>query len=295
MLKDISLDEYIDRKTQGLTFSYPEFRLIQQELETKHKRLSNYLNKREKRVTKKSEEQQLMSRLEEIRDNKFLFDALKITHKRVYEMMKFILDSRVNILGDAEFAFKVAFESHYRDRDRTEPITTDILYFVDGAVKSIQEDSSFFAICNGFVWSYTKHPDYILYQEDVNVLIKFLDNYKYSMDYFNFEEMLFHNATTKLLPIMMEKYNFYPHLAEDYKTLVDIYNNRGAMSYMLDVFCKTKKDDAIRYDSFNKWDDVANLLIDHTYERNNKRKVAETVLQNCSSQLASVLAMKYSL
>lgn len=295
MLKDISLDEYIDRKTQGLTFSYPEFRFIQQELETKHKRLSNYLNKREKRVTKKSEEQQLMSRLEEIRDDVVLFDTLKVTHKRVYEMMKFILDSRVNVLGDAEFAFKVAFESHYRDRDRNEPITKDILYFVNGVVKSIQDDSSLFAICKCFVWSYTKHPDYILYQEDLNVLNRFLDKYKYSMDYENFENILFNLGACKLLPMLMLKYNFYPQLADDAKTLVDIYNGRNSMSYMLDVFCKTKKEDAIRYDSFNKWDDVANLLIDHTYERNNKRKVAETVLQNCSSQLASVLAMKYSL
>lgn len=295
MFKEISLDKYIENKTQGMSFTYPEFREIQQELETKHRRLSNYLNKRAKRVSKRSEEQRLMSRLEEIRDNKFMFDALKITHKRVYEMMRFILDSRHNILGDAEFAFKVAYESHYRDRDRAEPITNDILYFVNGAVKSIQEDFTLFAICNGFVWSYTKHPDYTLYQEDINLLIKFLDKYDYSMNYYNFEEMLFHNGTSKLLPVLMKKYNFYPHLADDYKTLVDIYNNRNDMSYLLDVFCKTKKEDALRYDSFDKWDDVANLLIDHTYERNNKRKVAETVLRKCSSQLGSVLAMKYSL
>lgn len=295
MIKEISLDKYIERKTKGMNFTYPEFRKLQYDLEMKHKRLSNYLLKRANRLTKKSEEQRLISRLEEIRDNKFLFDALKITYKRVYDMIKFILDARVNILTDAEFAFKVAYESHYRDRDRTESIVNDILYFVNDAVKSLKLDSSLFAICNGFVWSYTKHPEYTLYQEDINALIKFLDKYDYSMDYYNFEEMMFHNGTTKLLSTLMTKYNFYPHLADYSKSLVDIYHNRNAMNYLLDVFSKTKKEDSERIESFDKWDDVANMLIENDYNRNNRRKVAEYVLQHCSSQLGSVLAMKYSL
>lgn len=290
----ISIDDYIERKTRGLIFNFKEFKNIRTSLEIKHNKLIKYLNARTKRLFTKNEERKLMNRLEEIRNDVVLFDTLKVTYKRVYDMMTFILDSKNNILCDAEFAFKIAFEYHYRDRNRNEPITNDILYFVNNAVKSIQDDSSLFSICKHFVWSYTKHPDYIIYQEDLNILNKFLDKYKYSMDYENFENILFNLGARKLLPMLMLKYNFYPQLADDAKTLVDIYNGRNSMSYMLDVFCKTKKEDALIYDSFNKWDEVANLLIDNTYKRNNKEKIVETVIEKCSGVLSKILKSKYN-
>lgn len=290
----ITFDEYIERKTRGLIFNFNEFKIIRNSLEIKHNKLIKYFNSRNKRRFVKNEEQKLISRLKEIKNNTILFDTLKVTHKRVYDMMKFILDSKNNILCNAEIAFKVAFEYQYRDRNRNDSMTKDILYFVNNAVKSIQDDSSLFSICKHFVWSYTAHPDHVIHSEDLNVLNAFLNKYKYTMNYDNFENIIFNIGARKLLPMLMLKYNFYPHLAHDAKTLVDIYNNINSMSYMLDVFCETKKEDSLRYDSFNKWDDVANLLIEHTYKRSNDWKVATTVIQNCSISLAKVLKSKYN-
>ncbi len=276
MLKKITFDDYLLKKTKGMTFTYPEFRVIQNSLEPKFKKLNTYLLKREHRTTVKSEECMLLNKLNKINKDKRLFDTLKITHKRVYDMIQTILCANSKILFYAENALKSLYPEHYRDRNRTEPISKDVLYFVDIAVKTIKEDSSLSNICACFVWSYTTHPEYKLHQNDIDNFIKFLDKYNYSMDYSDFENMIFSLRAQKLLPTIMKKYNFYPQLADHSNSLVDIYHTRGVKDYY-----------------FNAWDDVAQLLIDNPYNRNSKNKIIDMVSEKCSKNLSDILFKKY--